>query len=114
MKATFEADEDGTVFLEMDDGGVDIQHPIHGKIYLTWRELARISNAAQHVHHRNAAFGSEDDPNIGWRGECGDDIGRFYCEFCAARHHECTEQPHEDDCPITIARAALALAKGET
>jgi len=55
MNATFEACEDGTVFVETDDGGVSIQHPVHGKIYLTWRELARVNDAAQHFHHQTAA-----------------------------------------------------------
>ncbi len=51
---------------------------------------------------------------IGWRGSGADDREIFYCEFCKGSHIDGDLIEHNPKCPIYLARAALATAKGET
>jgi hypothetical protein len=57
--------------------------------------------------------GSQDDPNNGWRGSQGTE-NLFDCEYCHAKHLDCTKIEHSDLCPIPQARAAIAKATGES
>lgn len=59
----------------------------------------------------NLLLGTADDPNAGWRGAGGSDV-LFACEHCGEKHEDCTKLEHADDCPITLARAALAKCEG--
>lgn len=59
----------------------------------------------------NRWLGTADDPNAGWRGTGGSDV-LFACEHCGEKHEDCTKIDHTDDCPITLARAALAKCEG--
>lgn len=57
-------------------------------------------------------LGPSDDPNAGWRGS-GGDHEVYACEYCNAKHGDCTQIPHSDTCPIPRARAAIAKATGQ-
>lgn len=59
----------------------------------------------------NLWLGTADNPNAGWRGAGGSDV-LFACEHCGEKHEDCTKLEHADDCPITLARAALAKCEG--
>lgn len=54
--------------------------------------------------------GTSDDPRNGWRGTGGTDV-LFACEYCGAKHEDCTKIEHTNSCPIPTARAALTAAK---
>lgn len=59
----------------------------------------------------NLWLGTADNPNAGWRGAGGSDV-LFACEHCGKKHEDCTRLEHACDCPITLARAALAKCEG--
>ena len=59
----------------------------------------------------NLWLGTADNPNAGWRGAGGSDA-LFACEHCGKKHEDCTRLEHACDCPITLARAALAKCEG--
>jgi len=52
-------------------------------------------------------LGPIDDEKVGWRGHNPPTNDHFGCEFCAKSHLDCTLIEHQDDCPVTIARATL-------
>jgi hypothetical protein len=56
-------------------------------------------------------LGTPDDPKAGWHGSGGTQE-LFACEYCNAKHGDCTQVPHAPTCPITQARAAIAKATG--
>lgn len=56
-------------------------------------------------------LGPIDDEKIGWRGRNPPSNDHFGCEFCAKSHLDCTLIEHQDDCPVTIARAILEKTK---
>ena len=58
----------------------------------------------------NLWLGTANEPNAGWRGAGGDVL--FACEHCGKKHEDCTRLEHACDCPITLARAALAKCEG--
>lgn len=51
-------------------------------------------------------LGPADDPNAGWHGS-GGTHEVYACEYCNAKHGDCTQIPHRESCPIPAARAAL-------
>lgn len=57
-------------------------------------------------------LGTPDDPNAGWRGS-GGTHELYACEYCNAKHGDCTQIPHKPSCPIPAARAAVAQALGD-
>ncbi len=59
----------------------------------------------------NLWLGTANEPNAGWRGAGGSDV-LFACEHCGNKHEDCTRLEHACDCPITLARAALAKCEG--
>lgn len=59
----------------------------------------------------NLWLGTANEPNAGWRGAGGSDV-LFACEHCGKKHEDCTRLEHACDCPITLARAALAKCEG--
>lgn len=54
--------------------------------------------------------GTADDPNNGWRGQGTNEL--FGCEYCGAKHVDCTQIEHGISCPIPEAHAAISAATG--
>jgi len=55
---------------------------------------------------RDMGFGkSKALEEIGWRGTRPSTPDKFQCEFCRKEHLDCTEIPHDTDCPVTKIRA---------
>ncbi len=81
-----------------------------------YQQLERELSAEQEkVKQLREAFsymlGPIDDEKIGWRGRNPPSNDHFSCEFCAKSHLDCTLIEHQDDCPVTIARAILEKTK---
>jgi len=76
------------------------------------RELAAEQEKCKMLREALAhMLGPIDDEKVGWRGRNPPTNDHFGCEFCAKSHLDCTLIEHQDDCPVTIARATLEATK---
>ena len=76
------------------------------------RELSASQEKVRELREALAhILGEKDMENVGWRGRNPPRNDHFSCEFCAKSHLDCTLIEHQEDCPVTIARAILEKTK---